>query len=114
MMTDDELKRLAHFIVLEQASNETFIKALADATRKLAQTERLVSLKEAAGIIGKSASWLYKHKEENGIRNFSFVKSDDSKNSSVMFNAATLMDEYNSYVRRKKSLVKSIPLRKVV
>lgn len=114
MMTDDELKRLAHFIVLEQASNETFINALAKATIALNKTEKLVTLKEAANIIGKSASWLYKHKEEDGIKNFSFVKSEDSKNSSVMFNASTLMEEYNSYVLRKKSVIKTIPLRKVM
>lgn len=113
-MTDDDLKRLAHFIVMEQATNETFIKALAKATRELTQTERLVSLKEAAAIIGKSVSWLYKHKEENGVRNFSFVKDDSSQNASVMFNATTLMDEYNSYVRRKKSVIKQVALRKVM
>ena len=105
-MTDDELRRLAHFIVMEQATNEAFIKALASATRELSREERLVSLREAAAIIGKSPSWLYKHKEEDGFRNFSFVKSDGSKNASVMFNAVTLMDEYNRYVNRKKRIVK--------
>lgn len=113
-MTDDDLKRLAHFIVMEQATNETFIKALAKATRELTQTERLVTLKEAADIIGKSSSWLYKNKSTDGVRNFSYVKSDDARNSSVMFNATTLMDEYNSYVRRKKSVIKQVALRKVM
>ena len=49
MMTDNELKRLAHLIVIEQAQNEDWMLAFAKAQSKLQKTEkRLISSKKAA------------------------------------------------------------------
>lgn len=67
------------------------------------KARRLISLNEAAHIIGKSSSWLYKNKDDkDGKPNFSYIKSGNSKTSTVLFNANTLVDEYEALISRRR------------
>ena len=103
MMTDNELKRLAHLIVMEQAQNEEWMQAFAKAQAKLQKTEkRLVSAKKAAEILGISTWQLYRIKDdEDGKPQFSYTKGE-SHSSPLKFNAATLTDEYERYLAKKR------------
>jgi len=108
MMTDGELRRLAHFIVLEQASSqewmEAFAKEYAKITKGKESPKRFVSAKQAAGILGISVWQLYRIKDdENGNPRFSYIKSGAEKSSTLKFNAATLMDEYERYISNGNS-----------
>ena len=117
MMSDNELKRLAHFIVLEQASNEEWMTSFAKAQAKIQKTEtRLVSPRKAAEILGISVWQLYRIKDdEDGKAQFSYVKTGDKQSSTLKFNAATLIEEYDRYLASKKKNVIALPKqRKVV
>lgn len=119
MMTDNELKRLAHLIVIEQAQNEDWMLAFAKAQSKLQKTEkRLISSKKAAEMLGISVWQLYRIKDdEDGRPQFSYTKGE-SQSSPIKFNAATLMDEYERFLARKKTKVVQMeisqPIRKVL
>ena len=101
-MTDSELRRLAHYIVMEQASNEQWLTAYAKAQSKLREPQRkLISAKEAANMLGISVWRLYRIKDdENGKPQLSYIKGD-SQSSPLKFNSATLIDEY-SHIKKKK------------
>ena len=103
-MSDLELRRLAHFIVLEMASNENLIVAMAKAQKKVMKKEtRLVSAKEAARIIGISVWQLYHIKDDKaGLPRFSYIKCGKGKSGTLKFNAITLVDEYARYVASLK------------
>ena len=106
MMTDGELRRLAHFIVLEQASSkewmEAFAKEYARITKGKETPKRFVSAKQAAVILGISVWQLYRIKDdENGKPRFSYIKSGTEKSSTLKFNAATLVEEYERYISSK-------------
>lgn len=103
MMTDNEMKRLAHLIVMEQAQNEEWMLAFAQAQAKLQKTEKkLVSAKKAADMLGISVWQLYRIKDdEYGKPQFSYTKGD-SQSSPLKFNAVTLIDEYEHYLAKKK------------
>ena len=105
-MTDNELRRLAHYIVLEQANNEQWLTAYAKAQSKLRVPEkRLIGAKKAAEMLGISVTLLRRIKDdENGVPQFSYVKGG-SKSSPLKFNAAKLMEEYERYVSRHGNLV---------
>ena len=105
-MTDNELRRLAHYIVLEQANNEQWLMAYAKAQTKLRVPEkRLIGAKKAAEMLGMSVTLLRRIKDdENGVPQFSYVKGG-SKSSPLKFNAATLMEEYERYVSRHVDVV---------
>lgn len=111
MMTDAELKRLAHLIVLEQASNEEWMMAFAKAQSKMKKPEKkLISAKKAAEILGISVWQLYRIKDdEDGRPRFSYTKGS-SQSSPLKFNSATLVEEYERYLSTSK---KFIPLRPV-
>lgn len=93
MMTDRELKRLAHLIVLEQASSDEWMKAYVRAQKALSKPERhLVSAKKAADMLGISVWQLYRIKDA-----FNYVKGS-SESSPLRFDASTLVEEYERYV----------------
>ncbi len=111
-MTDSELQRLAHMIVLEQASNEKWMAAFAKACAGLQQSEqKLISAHKAADMLGISVWQLYRIKDdEEGKPRFSYTKGK-SKSSPLKFNAATLLDEFERYLSQNKN--KLIRLRPV-
>lgn len=103
-MTDLELKRLAHFIVIEQSQSEQWMTAFVAAQAKNKKPEkRIVSAKKAAEILGLSVWQLYRIKDdENGMPRFSYIKSGNKKSSTLKFNAVTLVDEYEKYIAKKR------------
>ena len=105
-MTDNEMRRLAHLIVMEQAQNEEWMLAFAKAQAKLQKHEkRLVSAKKAAEILGISTWQLYRIKDnEDGIPQFSYTKGG-SQSSPLRFDADKLLDEYERYISSKRMKV---------
>ena len=102
-MTDSELRRLAHLIVLEQAQNEDWFLAFLKAKAKLQQKKRrLVKLHEAASILGISKSQLYHIKDdENGRKRFSYIKQGKAKSCPILFDESRLICEYEAYLANK-------------
>ena len=83
-MSEYELRRLAKMIVEIQSQDEAWLMAFAKAQAKL-MPPRLVSAKEAAGILGISVSCLYKIKDDDyGIPRFTYIKGG-SKSSPLKF-----------------------------
>lgn len=92
-MTETELRRLAHLIVLEQASSDVWMKAYVKAQSAAKKPEkRLVSARQAAELLGISKWQLYRIKDR-----FSYVKGA-SGSSPLKFNAVTLQEEYERYL----------------
>ena len=108
-MTDNEMRRLAHLIVMEQANNEEWMLAFAKAQAKLQKHEkRLVSAKKAAEMLGISTWQLYRIKDdEDGMPQFSYTKGS-SQSSPLRFDADKLLEEYERYLSRKRMKVVSI------
>ncbi|MBR5728594.1 MAG: hypothetical protein IKX61_00070 [Prevotella sp.] len=107
MMTNGELERLGHYIMLEMVSSEAWMDAFARAFAKVTKgketPKRFVSAKEAARILGISVWQLYRIKDdENGKPRFSYIKSGTEKSSTLKFNAATLVEEYERYISFKE------------
>ena len=93
-MTDTEIRRLAHYVVLEACSNDDLLRKIANMTAKAQKPpKRLVSAKRAAEILGISVWQLYRIKEH-----FSYIKGGNSNSSALKFNEATLVDEYEDYL----------------
>ena len=109
MMTDSEMRRLAHYIVVEQASNEQWLTAYAKAQSKLREPQRrLISAKEAASMLGISVWQLYRIKDDdNGAPQFSYTKGN-AKSSPLKFNSATLLEEYERYLSKQKNKIVEI------
>ena len=108
-MTDSEIRRLAHYIIMEQASNEQWLTAYAKAQSKLREPQpRLISAKEAANMLGISVWLLYRIKDdEDGKPQFSYTKGN-AQSSPLKFNQMTIVDEYNRYLAKKKNKVVNI------
>lgn len=106
-MTDVELRRLAHLIVLEQASSEEWMMAFAKAQSKMKKPEnRLISAKKAADVLGISVWQLYRIKDdEDGRPRFSYTKGN-SQSSPLKFNSATLMEEYERFLASSKKVIR--------
>lgn len=106
-MTKDDAKLmielLAQMVRSDKELKEFFIKEMSRAVGT--PTKRMISLKEAAARLGKSTSWLYKNKEY-----FSCEKTGNSKSSTVMFDEATLFDEYQSLIDSRKKIISLQPL----
>lgn len=102
MMTDLELRKLAHYIVVEQASNEQWLTAFAKAQAKIKKSEkRLISAKKAANMLGISVWQLYRIKDdEDGVPQFSYTKGS-AKSSPLKFDASRLIGEYNMFLAKK-------------
>lgn len=110
MMTDAEMRRLAHYIVMEQASNEQWLAAYAKAQSKLRGPERrLISAKKAADMLGISVWQLYRIKDdEDGRPQFSYTKGS-AKSSPLKFDASRLLDEYERYLAKRNKVVTMNP-----
>ena len=98
-MTDREIQRLAHAIILEATTNDDLLAKIAKMMKKETKGEkRLVSTKKAAEMLGISTWQLYRIKDdENGKPRFSYEKGGDKKSSTLKFNASTIVDEYERY-----------------
>ena len=109
-MTKDDAKMmielLAQMVRSDRELKEFFISEMSRAVGSPSRT--MIPLKEAAAKLGKSTSWLYKNKDH-----FSFEKSGNSKSSTVMFNEATLFDEYQSLIDSRKKII-TLPIRNVM
>lgn len=91
-MTDGELKRLAHYIVMEQATNHEWMTAFAKVQAETRQKEqKLIRAKDAADMLGISVWQLYRIKDS-----FSYTKT--GSNGTLKFNSATLLQEYEKYL----------------
>lgn len=114
-MTDLELRKLAKMIVQEQARSSEWMNAFAKAqAHNQKPAETLVSAQKAATILGISVWQLYRIKDdEDGRPQFTYIKGD-SKSSPIKFNSATLMEEYERYVAKKKKIGKTVTLRKAM
>lgn len=106
-MTKDDAKMmielLAQMVKSDRELKEFFISEMSRAIGTPART--MIPLKEAAARLGKSVSWLYKNQEY-----FSCEKTGRSKSSTVMFNEATLFDEYQSLIDSRKKIISLQPL----
>lgn len=102
MMTDFELRKLAHYIVVEQASNEQWLTAFAKAQAKIKNSEkRLISAKKAANMLGISVHQLRRIKDdEDGKPQFSYIKGH-AQSSPLKFDASRLIGEYNMFLAKK-------------
>lgn len=102
MMTDFELRKLAHYIVVEQASNEQWLTAFAKAQAKIKNSEkRLISAKKAANMLGISVHQLRRIKDdEDGKPQFSYTKGS-AKSSPIKFDVSRLIEEYNMFLAKK-------------
>lgn len=101
-MTKDDAKMmielLAEMVRSDRELKEFFIKEMSRAVSE--PPRRMIPLKEAASRLGKSASWLYKHKD-----GFTCEKTGNAKSSTVMFNESTLFDEYQSLIESRKKII---------
>lgn len=105
-MTDTELRKLAHYIVQEQAASPQWMKAYCQQRGEDSKAKKLISVKSAAELLGVSPSWLYHHKDdEYGRPQFSYVKSGDSRSSTLKFNESTIMQEYDMLIAKRKKVV---------
>lgn len=87
-MTDYELRKLAHFIVIEMGDQleDRILKA------HKRDAKRLVSVKTAADMLGISPSQLYRIKDH-----FTYIKGN-GRTSSLKFDAGRLVDEYQRFL----------------
>lgn len=105
MMTDNELRKLACYIVEEQAANPQWMIEFAKAQQKLhkGKTEsQWVNSKVAANILGISQRTMRDIKD-----NFTHIKSGGERQSNIYFDAKKLQEEYDKYLSsRNKRIVK--------
>lgn len=113
-MTDLELRKLAQFIVIEQSKSPEWMEAFAKAQTRMQKPEdKLISAQKAAEYLGISVWQLYRIKDdEDGRPQFSYIKGE-SKSSPLKFQLATLKEEYERFIAKKKS-AKTVPLRKAI
>lgn len=99
-MTDIELKKLAHYIVLEAREDEGLLAKLAKMLQKSGKTEqrRNVNAKVAADMLGISVRQLRRIKD-----NFSYVKTGTARSAKILFNANSLNEEFEAYVALKRT-----------
>ena len=92
-MTDYELRKLAHYIVIEMGDQ------LGDMILKSQKRDarRLVSVKTAADMLGISPSQLYRIKD-----NLTYVKGA-GRTASLKFDATTLIERYSQYILTKNT-----------
>ena len=98
-MTDAELKKLASYIVQEQARSKEWMTAYVREQNLQSSEPLYYTPRQAAQVLGISVSSLYKIKDA-----FTYIKSGSSKSSTLKFAVKTLQEEYNQY------LIKGIPV----
>ena len=98
-MTERDIQRLAHAIILEASMNDDLLAKIARMIQKeTRKTKHLVSAKQAALMLGISVSQLYHIKDDDsGTPRFSYIKTGGQKSSTLKFNADTLAEEYERY-----------------
>ena len=92
------IELLAEMMRNDKDLREFFAKEMARAMG--GEIKHNLTLKEAAAKIGKSVSWLYKNQEH-----FTCLKTGSSKSSTIMFNGATLLEEYQTFINSRKKIV---------
>lgn len=105
MMTDREIDLLAQRICFYAKQDNELLGKIADMVKKAEKpVKKLISLNDAAKMIGISRWQLYRIKDDvTGKPQFSYVKTGDSQSSPIKFNAATIVEEYERYLASKKS-----------
>lgn len=108
MMSDVELRKLAHYIVVEAREDDVLLAKVAKMLQKFSvkQERRNVNAKVAADMLGISVRQLRRIKEH-----FSCVKTGTSKQAGIMFNANTLQQEYDAYIALKQKMFQLKPLK---
>jgi len=105
MMTDNELRKLACYIVEEQLSNPQWMLEYAKAQQKLQKGKiqsQWINSKVAADILGISRRTMRDIKDH-----FTHIKSGDEKQSNIYFDANKLQEEYDKFLAsRNKRIVK--------
>lgn len=102
-MTDNELKRLARFIVEAQASNPQWMMANAKAQAELRRKDteaHWVNTKVAAEILGLSVRTVRDIKDY-----FVYVKRGTEKQSCIYFDANKLSEGYDKYLASSSKVV---------
>lgn len=109
-MTKREIDLLAQRIVFYAKNDDEVMAKVAKMFRETSSNKKnLVSLKEAASILGISKWHLYHIKDDEcGRPRFSYVKTGNSKSSPVKFNESTLMDEYKEYIALQKKTIRFV------
>ena len=98
MMSIEELDILAAKIAEHLVSNDRFMEKMAKVMSHK-PVKKLVSVKDAAAMLGISPSFLYHIKDdENGVPRFSYIKTGASKQAPLKFDASKLMREYEQYI----------------
>ena len=110
MMTDLEIRHLAHQIVLEASSNEKLLEKVAEMIRRGTKKPRhLVTHKQAAEILGISPWQLYRIKDyPDGRPRFTYIKRTGKRSSNLKYNADTLVEEYERYCRESGGVKQDI------
>ena len=112
MMTDSELRRLAQFIVEEQAANPEWMLLFAkaqDKVRKGKMEPKWVNSKKAAEILGIEARAMREIKSH-----FTHIKGGSEKQGNIYFDANKLVAEYDCYIASKKRFVRLEPAKVAV
>ena len=102
-MTERDCKRMIDYFIMAIKHDEELQSLIANAIAKTQkQPKRLITAKAAAEMVGISVCQLYRIKDDaDGKPRFSYVKTGRSKSSTLRFNAAKFMDEYNRYIGSK-------------
>lgn len=98
-MSDIDLRKLASYIVEEQAGNPQWMLGYAKAQEKLHRSKaapRWVNSKVAAGILGISCRTMRSIKE-----NFTYTKNGNSNQSNIYFDANKLLTDYDRLLAAK-------------
>lgn len=106
-MTDNELKKLAQYIVEEQATNAEWMLQFAKAQEKVRKGKskpQWVNSEKAADILGISRRTMRDIKGH-----FTFIKSGDERQSNIYFDANKLREEYDCYIASKNRVVRLKP-----
>lgn len=108
MMSDAELRKLAHYIVLDAREDDALLAKVAKMIEKQGKS-RNVNAKTAAAMLGISVRQLRRIKDH-----FTYVKTGDSQQAGIMFNANTLQEEYGAYINTPRTKCRIKPLRPLV
>mgnify|MGYP002625432446 CR=1 FL=1 len=108
MMSDVEMRKLAHYIVLEAREDEELLVKVAKMLQKSGKTEqrRNVNAKVAADMLGISVRQLRRIKDS-----FSYMKTGTAQQAGIMFNANTLHEEYDAYIASRQKTFQIKPLK---
>lgn len=103
-MSELEIRTQIRYVIAEMLDSDAFfqkmVKAMANAK---ANEKRLITAKEAAQRLNISMSLLYKMKTyPDGTPIFSVVKTGNAKSSTLRYNSATLVREYEAYLAWKR------------